>query len=201
MDDTRFCVTDLNGKPVRDRAAWQDAMRAHELLIGMGGLEEKDAVVASTRLVWCAGLAAEWAKSKTVGEKLIQDHRLLLKDGTIDREVLAGKTWLAGIAFEYGHSLYQLGKAGQKFQFGNALTAFNNLVRVTQVGSETWWKEQYWVARTLFERGEGNDLRQAGALLSNIERNNPDFDGGKYGLKDRFGELRDQLRAASGPQR
>jgi tetratricopeptide (TPR) repeat protein len=201
MDDNAFSAVDLKGAPVRNRASWLDALRAHELLIGIGGLAEKDAVVASTRLLWCAGLAGDWAKAKTVAEKLLQDHRLLQKDGTIDREVLAGKTWLAGVAFEYGHALYQLGKAGQKFQFGNALTAFNNLVRVTQGGSETWWKEQYWVARTLFERGEGTDLRDAGALLSNLERNNPGFDGGKYGMKDRFVELRDQVRELSRPQR
>jgi hypothetical protein len=192
MGDNVVSVIDLNGKPVRDRAVWQDAVRAHDLVIQTGG---PDAVAASARLVTCAGLAGDWAKAKAVAEKLVQEHQLLNKDGTINVAVLADKRWLAGVYFEYGHAFYQLGKSGQAFQYGNGLTAFNNLVRVTQNASEPWWRAQYLVATTLFERGAGTDIRDAGALLSSLERNNPDFDGGKYGMRDRFTVLRDQVRA------
>jgi tetratricopeptide (TPR) repeat protein len=188
MEENVVSVTDLKGKAVRDRAAWTDAVRAHELLIAMGG-------PAETRLVWCAGLAGDWTKAKTVAEKLVESHRLLKKDGTIDADVLRKSVWLAGIYFDYGHALYELGRAGQKFQFGNAITVFNNLAGVTASGTEPWWIAHYMAAKVRFERGEGDDIKQAGAALSILERSNPGFDGGKFGMKDRMVELRDQIRS------
>jgi tetratricopeptide (TPR) repeat protein len=205
FDDRIRSVTDLKGKTVQDRGAWKDAARAHEMLIQSGGLTAKDGVVALTRLATSAAFmadsAADWMKAKTACEKLIQDHKLLAKDGTLNVNVLQADSWLAGTYFEYGHSLYQLGKAGQKFQYGNALTAFNNLVGVAGRDSEPWWIAKYMVIRILYERGTGDDLVVAGSALSLLEGNNPDFDKGKFGMKDRLVELRDQIRAVLKPQR
>lgn len=193
MEENVLSVTDLKGRPVKDVASWRDAVRAHETLIQLGGLTPKDEVVAWTRLAWCAGLAGDWAKSKAVSEKLIKN--LLDKNGRINAAVLKEDPWLLGVYFEYGHSLYQLGKAGQKFQFGNSLTVHNNLITVTANGSDPWWIANYMAAKCLFERGENDDIRLAGALLSSLERNNPGFDGGKYGMAERLKALRDQVRA------
>jgi hypothetical protein len=205
LDDRSSSVMDLKGKPVPDRGAWKDAARAHEMLVHLGGLPEKDAVVASTRLVTCAGFmaesAADWTKSKAACEKLIQDHKLLAKDGSVNVDVLQAKRWLAAIYFEYGHSLYQLGKAGQKFQYANGLKVFNNLVYLTEVESEPWWIARYLGIRILFERGTGDDLQGANSALSLMEANYPDFDQGKFGMKSQFVELRDQVRGVLKPQR
>lgn len=201
MEENVVSMTDLKGNPVKDAASWSDAARAHEVLIQIGGLAPKDAVVASTRLLWCSGLAGEWAKSKTVAEKLIQDHQLLDKEGKLNVEVLKKSLWLLGVYLDYGHSLYQLGKAGQKFQFNNALTVHNNVINATGHASEPWWIGHYMAARIRFERGEGDDLRNAGVALSSLEGNNPGFDGGKHGMAARFVALRDQVKAASGTQR
>src|SRR4029453_3340401 len=84
MDDKAPSILDLRGKPVADRTLWQDATRAHEMLI-QAGVPEKDAVVAALRLAWCVGLsaqtAAEWDKSKLLCEKLLQEHQLLNRNG------------------------------------------------------------------------------------------------------------------------
>jgi len=204
LDDTVRSVMDLKGKAPVDRAIWRTAATAHEMLLQSTDLGEKDAAVAATRLAWCTGFMAnapaDWTKAKASCEKVLEGQGVL-KNGSLNRNVLADKKWLLGIYLEYGHDLYQLGKAGQKFQFGNALTVFGDVVDVTEKESEPWWFARYMGIRSLFERGEGGDIRAAAAALSLLEGNRPGFDGGKFGMKDRFIELRDQVRASAGPQR
>ena len=197
-------VVDLRGKPVADRAIWLDAAQAHEKLL-QAGLPEKDGVVAATRLVCCAGMsaqtAADWDRSKLLCEKIFQDHQLLQRNGELNPDVLKGKQWLAPIYLEYGHSLYQLGKTGQKFQFGNGLSVFNRLLGMAGKGSEVWWPARYYSIRTHYERGEGRDLKIADGVLDNLVADWPNYDEGKFGFKDLFVELRNQVRAAVGTQR
>lgn len=205
VDEKVLSVRDLYGKVPPARGAWEDAARAHELLIQRGGLSEADAAVASTRLAWCLGFqaqtAADWGRVRAHTDKVMADHQLLGKDGTINVGVLQAKTWLLGIYLENAHAVLQLGRTGQKFQFTNALRACEQLLRVASPASEPWWLGKYYGLRCLFERGEGDDLKLADAGLSLLERNYPDFDEARYGLKDRFVELRAQVRAARGPQR
>jgi hypothetical protein len=204
MDEKAHSILDLRGKPVADRALWQEAARAHEMLI-QAGVPEKDAAVAATRLVWCTGLsaqtAADWDKSKLLCEKIIQDHQLLQKNGAINPATLAQKRWLAEIYLEYGHALYQLGKAGQKYQFGNGLTVFNQLLEAAPKGSETWWIARYYSVRSYFERGEGRDLQSADSVLNLLAGDRPEYDEGNFGFRDLFVELRNQVRAVLGRQR
>jgi tetratricopeptide (TPR) repeat protein len=204
LEDKVVSVMDLKGKAPADRATWRTAAAAHEMLLQARDLTEKDAALAATRLTWCTGFmantAADWTKAKESCEKVLAGQGAL-KDGALNRKVLSDKKWLLGIYLEYGHDLYQLGKSGQKFQFGNGLTVFGDVVDVTQPESEPWWFARYMGIRCLFERGEGGDIKAAAAALSLLEGNRPGFDGGKFGMKDRFLELRDQVRAASGPQR
>jgi tetratricopeptide (TPR) repeat protein len=198
-------VMDLKGKDPADRATWKSAAEAHEMLLQAKDLGEKDAAVAATHLAYCTGFmaasAADWTKARNSAENVLVGQGLLNKNGIANPKVLADKKWLLGIYLEYGHSLYQLGKAGQKFQFGNALTVFGNVVEWTEAESEPWWIGRYMGIRCFFERGEGADITQAAAGLSLLEGNRPGFDNGKYGMKERFLELRAQVRAASAPQR
>src|SRR5262249_30604112 len=147
-------------------------------------LTEKDAAVAATRLAWCRGfmanLPADWARAKDSSEKVLVDQGGL-KNGALNRDAFAARKWLLGIYLEYGHALYQLGKGGQKFQFGNALTVFGDVVDLTEPESEPWWIARYMGIRSTFERGEGQDITRAAAALSLLEGNRPGFDGGKFG--------------------
>jgi hypothetical protein len=106
--------------------------------------------------------------------------------------------WLAGIYLEYGHALYQLGKAGQMFQYDNALTVFSGFERISQEGSEPWWICKAMGLRILLERGEGNDLRVADAAMSLLAGNYPDFDEGKFGMKEMLADLRVGIQALQG---
>jgi tetratricopeptide (TPR) repeat protein len=205
FDEKVVSVMDLKGKAPSDRATWKAAAAAHEMLLLARDLSENDGVVASTHLAWCLGFMSQapsdWTRAKECGEKIVRDHQLLNKDGTINAAVLQSKKWLLGIYLDLGHSFFQLGKGGQKFQYSNGITVFNNVLGVTEKGSGPWWTARYMDVRSRFERGEGEDIRMAGALLANLERNYPGFDEGKHGMNDLFIELRDQLRAAAGQRR
>ncbi|MBI3857558.1 MAG: hypothetical protein HY293_17900, partial [Planctomycetes bacterium] len=192
---------DLKGKPLADPAIWKDAAQARERLLQDAGLSEKDADVASTLLVWCFGFSGDWDKSKLLCEKVFKKQGLLTPAGALIPAVLKEKGWLARVYYEYGHSLFQLGKAGQKFQYTNAYNVFNQLLDITAKGSEPWWVARYLTLRTLFERGEGRDIQTVDAILTNLQRNAPAFDEGKFGWQDKFVELRDQVRAVVAPQR
>ena len=198
-------VMDLRGQALADRAIWKDAAEAHDMLHQSKELSEKDAAVAATRLAWCTGFAAtvpaDWTKAKTYCENVLTTQGLLNKNGVPNPKALADKKWLLGIYLEYGHALYELGRTGQKFQFGNALTVFGNVLEWTETESEPWWIGKYMSIRCWFERGEGGDIAKAAAALSLLEGNRPGFDAGKFGMKERFLELLKQVREATGPQR
>ncbi len=204
LGDSVVSVMDLKGKAPADRASWRPAATAHEMLLQAKDLGEKDAALAATRLAWCTGFMAnapaDWTKAKESCEKVLVAQGAL-KNGVLNRPLLAAKKWLLGIYLEYGHDLYQLGRSGQKFQFGNGLTVFGDVVELTEPESEPWWFARYMGICCLFERGEGGDIKAAAAALSLLEGNRPGFDGGKFGMKERFSDLQKQVRAAAGPQR
>jgi hypothetical protein len=201
LDAKVISALDLRGKPIADRSIWGDAARAQERLIALPGLSAAERSSAESRVVWCWGLtaesAADWGRVKKHCDGLIQKYRLVTLDG-LQGAVLQNQRWLGGIYLEYGYALYQLGKSGQKFQYGNALTVFTGVERISQAGSEPWWICKGMGLRILFERGEGNDLRVADAAMSLLAGNYPDFDGGKFGLKDILVELRAEIQASGG---
>jgi tetratricopeptide (TPR) repeat protein len=205
FDDAVRSVMDLKGKAPVDRAPWRAAAEAHEMLLQVKDLPEKDATVAAVHLACCAGfmanLPADWTKAKDSCENILTAQGLIPKNGALNLKVLGAKKWLLGIYLEYGHAFYQLGKAGQKFQFANALRVFGDVVDVAEAESEPWWIGKYMGILCVFERGEGSDITSAAAALSLLEGNRPGFDGGRFGMKERFVELRGQVRAAAGPQR
>lgn len=205
FDEGVVSVLDLRGKPVPDQAAWREAARALGRLQTLAELSGKDRPLAATRLAWSLGLAAQsaedWDRLKRHGDALISKYALLTKTGQLDSAVLQKERWLAGIYLEYGNALLNLGRSGQKFQFVNALTVFNNLRGVTEPGSEPWWIARLLSIRALFERGEGDDIPGAEAVLSSLERSNPDFDGGKYGVKPLLLQLKDELKQVRTPRR
>jgi hypothetical protein len=145
--------------------------------------------------------AADWLKLKTFCEGVIQEYRLLDANGDLVPARLQAQGWLAGLYIEYGHALRELGKGDQKFQLSNALRVFNNLVGISLSGSRPWWDAKYWGIRILFERGEKSDVKMADAALSLTETNHPGFDEGKYGMREKFVELRKEVQAVTAPRR
>ena len=133
----------------------------------------------------------------TVYDALLKPRNLVTRQGTLDPNAM-GKSpeeinESIRLYMEQGYMQRELGKNGQKFQFDNASTVFSNLLRVLQQQTEPWWIAKYDVLATLVDRGEVNDLKLARVGLQNIERSIPDFDGNKYGLKERFLKLKKKI--------
>ncbi|MBV8879422.1 MAG: hypothetical protein JO332_05645 [Planctomycetaceae bacterium] len=201
FDDKIHSLLDLRGKAVAERAVWKAAARAQARLLSIPDLSSEERSAAESSLVSFEALGAEtvedWTRLKKRCEGLMERHGLLGKQG-LDPAVLQKERWLAGMYLEYGAALLHLGKAGQKYQFANAQTVYSRLHGVTEHGSEPWWVCQWMQLRILFERGEGNDLKTADAMMSLLEGNNPGFDRGRYGMKDALEALRDEIRASVG---
>jgi hypothetical protein len=205
FEDGVISVVDLRGKPVPDSRPWKEAARALSRLDAATDLPAKDRAAVESRLAWSLGLsagsAADWDRLKRHCDGLIAKYKLMAPAGGLSAPALQSNRWMVGIVLEYGHALQQLGRAGQKYQYGNALSMLNSLLPMTQAGTEPWWVAKELALRTLFERGEADDIRSTSAALSSLERNYPEFDGGKYGLSEPLRRLKEQLKALEGPQR
>lgn len=200
FDESVVSVMDLRDRPLPEGSPWKDAARAQARLLGILPAESKDRSVIEARLAWCLGFAGDWAESKNHAEALIKKYNLLGADG-IRGEAVKKQPWLVGLYLDYGHSLLQLGKAGQKFQYANAKRVFYDVYKASAKGSEPWWMAQAMDLRVLYERGEGDDLTSAAAAMSLLEGNNPGFDENRHGMKALLTTLRDQIKASVGIRR
>jgi hypothetical protein len=115
-------------------------------------------------------------------------------------EVMQAHRELLGVYVEEGYVYAELGKkdAKLKFQFDNASTVFSNVLRVVQSDSEPWWQSKFMVLQVLFDRGAEADVKLAKVGIENLERSNPTFDNNKFGMKDKFLELKKQINSVMG---
>lgn len=193
FDESVVSVLDLRERPLPDPAVWRDAARAQSRLLGLLPPGAKDRSVIEARLAWCLGFSADWAESKRHAESLFQKYKLLGADG-VQPAVLDKERWLAGLYLDYGQTLFQLAKAGQKFQYANALTVCTRMSTLTAKNSEPWWVGRALYFRILYERGEGNDLNVAAASLSSLLRDYPQFDENRHGMKALMTDLKDRIQ-------
>jgi tetratricopeptide (TPR) repeat protein len=204
VDANTGSVLDLRGKAVENREVWADQAEAFQRLLALGGLiptERRSAqLLRMSGEGFAASSAADWSRVRKHDEEILNEQQLI-GPGGLNGAVLQKQTWLVVVVLDYGHALYQLGKAGQAFQYDNALGIFQDLLNLTQRGSEPWWVARAMQVRVLFDRGQADDLRVAGSLLSTLTVNFPEFDGGKYGIRPLLVELQQQIRAVEGRSR
>jgi hypothetical protein len=204
FDANTGSVVDLRGKPIAHPGVWADAAEAQQRLLGLPGLPPAERKSAQQLRMgsegFAASSAADWGHVKKHDEEVLTEYRLM-GPGGLDGAVLGKQPWLAAVTIDYGHALYQLGKAGQAFQYDNALGVFRDLLNLTARGSEPWWVSRAMQVRILFERGQADDLRIAGSLLSTLSVTYPDFDEGKFGIKPLMVDLQAQLKALEGGKR
>ena len=206
MDESVISFLDMKGKPIAERQYFLDAAFVHALLTEgkVGKLPDRDKIVLMTRLARCYSFIAQdadgWNKAKDMYENIVKAYKLVTPSGVLDGAVLGQHRELLGVYVEEGYVFAELGKkdAKLKFQFDNASTVFSNVLRVVQGNSEPWWQSKYMVLQVLFDRGAEADIKLALVGIENLERTNPTFDDNKYGLKDRFLELKKQIKQVMG---
>lgn len=206
LDENHISFLDLKGRALTERQYFLDAAFVHTLLTEgkVGKLPDRDKIVLLTRLARCYSFIAQdaegWSKAKDHYENIIKTYKVVTPQGVLDSTVLQQHRELLGVYVEEGYVYSELGKkdARQKFQFDNASTVFSNVLRVVQTDSEPWWQSKYMVLQVLFDRGAETDLKLAKVGLENLERTNPLFDNNKFGMKDKFLELKKQINQVMG---
>lgn len=204
IPDTVVSFLDLKGRVVKDRRPFQEAAFVHALLVEgkVGNPTEKEKIEMMTRLARCysffAANAQDWLKAKAQYNDIVETFKLVGKTGTLNGGVLQQHPELLRLYLELGHTFCELGRAGQKFQYENAMTVFANVAQVAPPQSELWWFGKYMLLAILFERGNPQDITSAKIGLKNLGDNYPGYDEGKFGMKQRFLDLKQKMDAVAG---
>src|SRR5579862_7271554 len=207
LDENMISFLDMKGKPIAERQYFLDAAFVHALLTEgkVGKLPDRDKIVLMTRLARCYSFIAQdaegWNKAKDEYENIMKAYKLVLPSGVLDGNVLQAHRELLGVYVEEGYVFSELGKKDPKlkFQFDNASTVFSNVLRVVQKDSEPYWQAKFMVLQVLFDRGAESDVKLAKVGLENLERDSEGkFDNNKFGMKDKFSELKKQINQVMG---
>jgi len=204
LGDDVVSFLDTQGREIACHQYWSDAAYVHTLLVDgkVGRLSEKDRILLMIRLARCysfiAADEAGWEKAKERYENIINAYKLVGPSGTLESAVLEKHRELLDVYLEAGYVYHALGKRGKKFQLDNAFTVFGNILRVTEPNSRPWWFAKYMAIAVLFDRGGPDDVRLAKVGLENLERNYIDFDGGRFGMKERFAGLKQRILLVAG---
>jgi len=206
LDENMTSFLDLKGRVLTEKQYFMDAAFVHALLTEgkVGKLPDRDRITLMTRLARCYSFIAQdaegWNKAKDQYENITKVYKMIAPNGTLDSTSLQAHRELLGVYVEEGYVYAELGKkdAKLKFQFDNASTVFSNVLRVVQTDSEPWWQSKFMVLQVLFDRGAESDVKLAKVGIENLERSNPTFDNGKFGMKDKFLELKKQINSVMG---
>jgi hypothetical protein len=110
---------------------------------------------------------------------------------TINPEAMRAKPELAFAYLEWGVCERETGVAQHaNDRLSRASSIFESLVLATAAETQLWWQAKFFQLQVLVDRGE---YQIADIGLRSLERNWPDFDGGKHGLKERFQRLGQEL--------
>ena len=178
---------------------FEDAEFVHTLLVSeqyRKQIGEKDRLVLMARRARCLSFIADsselWLRAKNAYEDIIKDFKIIDEKGTFQRNSLIERPALVGIYLELGMTYLNLGR-WNKIHYDNAITVFANVTAVSGSGGEPWWISRYLNILAHFLRGKDKDIMTAQIGIKMLQENYPDFDGGKYGLKDKFLELKKKI--------
>ncbi len=138
------------------------------------------------------GFLGRWSDAAAYYAQLFERERFAdTATKTIDQEALRAKPELVFAYLEWGVCEREVGvKEADATRLSRASAIFETLVLGTAAGTKLWWQSKYYQLRTLVDRGE---YEIADVALRSLERNWPEFDADQYGLRERFGALRQQL--------
>ncbi len=200
LSETQASFLDLAGKAVVEPMCFRNAAFVHAMLVEgqAGNPADEDRINLLIRLARCHGFLASdpagWDRAKHRYTEAVEACGLIDADGNLAPEALTRYPAILPVYLELGAVFLELGRTGSKFQFEHAIRVFTHLTKVARPYGECWWIARYLHILSLYLRGRGSDLDDARVTLENLERNNPDFDGNAYGIKDQLVELRKRIR-------
>jgi hypothetical protein len=198
LGDEVTSVVDLRGSKVAEPGLFKDAAFVMALALGTP-MAERERLVLGARRARCLGFAARdpggWRDARDGYQELLEPFKLVQANGTLDPQVLVAHRELFELYIELGSVYLELGKRapGRGPAFDEASKVFSNVLRVAQAETEPWWFSKYMVLAVLYERRDISSLKLSKVGMENLERSYPDFDGGKFSMKDRFVELKKKI--------
>lgn len=190
---------DIEGKNIANTQFFTEAGFIYaKLLAGeYGQLKKDDTFKITIKLARCYTFLRSWTDAKRYYEMLIKSENLIDKNGRIATDIFNAKPSLLSVYQELGFAYLELSRSGTHSYYDSALMVFSNILGAVAKESKVWWMSKYYCFEILYERGNETDLKQASIGVDNLQRNYPDFDGGKYGMKEKFmdlaGKLKDKL--------
>jgi tetratricopeptide (TPR) repeat protein len=144
------------------------------------------------------GFLGKWDKASQTYARLFEQEPLINKQtGKFNTETIRAKPELLDAYLESGVAEHQTALVDKdKERFLRAGKIFDTMCANTEANSKRWWQSKYYLIRNLVDRGEYKD---ADIALRSVERTTNDYDGGKYGFKPLFLELKTQLAGKSFP--
>ncbi len=138
------------------------------------------------------GFLGQWDQADATYGRLFDQEKLIdPKTKRFDRTIVSGKPELISAYLEYGVAEYEVGKSMKDSdKLNHATQIFNDICGAYDNTQELWWHAKYYQVRGLYERG---DYDSADVVLRSVERTTQDFDGGKYGYKKLFTDLKAEL--------
>ncbi|MEK7866051.1 MAG: tetratricopeptide repeat protein [Planctomycetota bacterium] len=91
------------------------------------------------------------------------------------------------VLYDLAEAYLGLGRGGETSYSDRALELLTDLVSRSEVDSEPYWRGWWRLLETLFETGR---YAAADAQMLSLEMRNPKFDGGRFGLAEKFRELK-----------
>lgn len=188
-------AADLAALPAASR--FMDAAKIAKGAIDAGAPEAEVKVLAGQ----CFGFAQKF-DAAAVALKLACTQESLLrtekeKDETgkmvdvtsVDVKVAQAKPTLLTAYADVGRCYYELGLK-DRHQLDESVQVWARVLGVVPAGHSLWWRAKYYLFASLYEKGDYDD---AAIGMKQLKRQNPTFDGGKYGLKDKFEALEKKL--------
>jgi len=171
---------------VKERQVWDGAIQLYSLLID-GGKATYKTYMGRARILAMLG---RWGDAEADLARVFSENRVV-SNNQLDRGVIGKRPELLNAYIEWGFALRNVARtSNDKAKLAKASDIFGAVVPSVPKDSKQWWFARYGQILLLFERGIYD---QADVAMSSLERANPGFDGGKYGLNTRFVSLKQEI--------
>jgi hypothetical protein len=192
LPETAETFVDWDG-PVKEPQLWLDALALYERLLASSSGLGLRIEIAQARTLAILGRMEEADESYA---RIFDRYQVIDKDKKLIEDVVRNQPELIEAYLEFGVAEQCVGnESGARDKLSRARTVFDGLEKNAARDSRLWWQTRYWKIRALCE---GSDYKSAGILLRDTQRTTAqDFDGGRFGLREKFEALEKEIAKKS----
>lgn len=194
-------VDDLAKLPATNR--FEQAGVAYDAAL-QSGLAGDQAWLTKVKLSSCLGFIGRFDASAKAFEPLIASEKILREEKgdegktyfVIDPAAVKGQRSILLFAYaDYARALFEAAKTDRK-RLDEVLDIYARVITVTPPDTQLWWRAKYEYFAALYEKG---DYQNAMVGMRAMQRTNPTFDRGRYGVQAKFEALAKKLESKQPP--